>query len=164
MDASAANVFLATCDPGNFDQTVLSPVDLGEFPDHPESLADASEVRLWGAPDGSRNESYFEKMSPGDLVLFYQDRTYVGAGLIGTAFEDEDEWASTTLWEDASSHFVYTVEDFSEIAVPRSALNRIFDYNGTYTPQELTRVADGRVTKRPAVIKHAVEKYSERNG
>lgn len=163
MAPSDANVFLAPCDPGNFGRTVRSAVDLTEYPDRPEMFNGSDEVRFWGARDGSRNRSYFEKMSSGDLVLFYQDGIYVAAGLIGTTFEDDDAWASTTFWEDAPAQFLYTVEDLTEITVPRTALNRIFDYDGSYTPQGLTRVADGRVTKEPAVIKHAVEKYSQKN-
>lgn len=162
MASSDANVFLAPCDPPNFDRTVRSAVDPSEYPDRPGALNGEDEVRFWGVREGSQNRTYFEKMNSGDLVLFYQDGTYVGAGLIGTTFED-DGWASTTFWEDAPAQCVYTVEDFAEIAVPRTALNRIFDYDGSYTPNGLTRVADGRVTKDPAVIKYAVEKYSRKN-
>lgn len=162
MADSDDDVFLAPCDSPNFDRTVRSAVDPGEHPDTPDALDDADEVRFWGVREGSQNRTYFEKMSAGDLVLFYQDGTYVGAGLIGTTFED-DGWASETFWDEAPSYLVYTVEDFSEITVPRTALNRIFDYDGSYTPNGLTRVADGRVTKEPVVIKHAVEKYSRQN-
>lgn len=164
MASSDANVFLAPCDPGNFDRTVRSTVDPDEYPDHPGALDDLDDVRFWGVREGSRNETHFEKMNSGDLVLFYQDGTYVGSGRVGTTVEDSDGWASETFWDDAPSYLLYTVEDFAEITVPRTALNRIFDYDGSYTPQGLMRVADGRVTKDPAVIKHAVEKYSEKNG
>lgn len=162
MASPDANVFLAPCDSPDFDRTVRSAVDPGEHPDRPGALEGADEVRFWGVREGSQNRSYFEKMEPGDLVLFYQDGTYVGVGFVGTTVED-DGWASETFWDDAPSEWLYTIEDFSEITVPRTAMNRIFDYDGSYTPNGLTRVADGRVTKDPAVIKHAVEKYSEKN-
>lgn len=116
--------------------------------------------RFWGARDGKGNRSYFEKMEPGDLVLFYQDKRYIGVGFVGTTFEDDSGWVRTTFWRNAPSELIYTLEEFSSISVPRSKVNRIFDYSEEYYPQGLTRVADGRVARRLKSIKRAVEKVS----
>jgi hypothetical protein len=120
-------------------------------------------VRFWGVREGSGNESYFEKMAEGDLVLFYQDGRYVGTGWVGTTFADDDGWARTTFWQDAPSTLVYTIEGFTPVSVPRSAVNTVFDYVSDYYPQGLMRVAESRVTSSPAAIARAVQRYSERN-
>lgn len=156
-------VFLAPCDPGNFDRTVLSEVDMTEYPDRPEEFAGLETVRFWGAREGSQNENYFQKMQSGDLVLFYQDGTYVGAGWIGRTFEDESKWASTTFWNGAPSTLIYTIENFSHVAVPKRAVNHIFGYAEGYNPQGLLRVAESKVNRRPKVIKRALEKYTEKH-
>ena len=158
MSSQPSNVFLAPCDPENFERTVGSKVDLSEFPDRPDALSGTDDVRFWGARVGSGNRTYFEKMEPGDLVLFYHDQDYVGTGWVGTTFEDEAGWASATFWQDAPSELVYTIEEFSGVSVPKSAVHRIFDYKEGYHPQGLSRVADGRVTNRLEAIKLAIEK------
>lgn len=158
----ASNVFLAACDPEYFDRTVRSPIDLSDDPDRPPALADVESVRLWGAHASGNEQTYFERMEPGDLVLFYHDGEYVGTGRIGTTFADEDAW-TTAFWNDTSFDLIYTIEDFTPVSVPRAAVNRIFDYSEGYSPGGLLRVADDRVTNRPAAIKRAIERYSERH-
>lgn len=158
------NVFLAPCDPGNFNRTILSEVKLDEYSDYPEPLANGETVRFWGVREGKQNRNYFEKMNSGDLVLFYQDGTYVGTGWVGVTFEDEDGWVNTTFWNNAPSTLIYTIEDFTEASVPKTAVNRIFDYSPDYYPQGLTRVADKRVSKRPKAIKLALKKYTKKHG
>lgn len=163
MSATSANVFIASCDPDNFDRTVRSAVDLTEYPDRPDALSDAETVRFWGVPGGSGNETYFEKMESGDLVLFYHDDEYVGTGRIGTTFEDDENWASATFWDDAPADRIYTIEEFAPVSVPKAAVNAIFDYSTGYNPQELMRVAGDRVTNQLDAIELAVQRYSEQN-
>lgn len=157
------NVFLAPCDPENFDLTVREPVDATLYDDAPPEIADEDELRFWGVRDGAGNERFFEKMAPGDLVLFYQGGTYVGTAWVDQTLEDEDRWASTTFWDDAPANRIYTLSEFVPVSVPRAAVNAIFDYGADYYPQGLMRVADSRVTSRPAAIKLAVERYDDRN-
>lgn len=156
-----SNVFLAPCDPGNFDRTVRSAVTVSDDPARPPALSEQETVRFWGVRDGSGNETFFEKMDAGDLVLFYQEQTYVGTGWIGTTFTDDEQWASRTFWNDAPASRIYTIEGFTPVSVPRAAVNRLFDYAVDYYPQGLMRVADGRLDNRPEAIKRAVERYSE---
>lgn len=156
-----ASVFLARCDPGDFERTVASPVAVSEFSDRPEELEDADDVRLWGAEAGSRAETYFEKMEPGDLVLFHGDGEYVGAGRIGTTFADEEGWASEVLWDGTTSTLLFTVESFTSVSVPADAVHGIFDYSEGYTPDSLSRVADGRLDNSLDAIELAVQRYSE---
>lgn len=159
----ASNVFLASCDPGNFETTVRSPVDPGEHPDSPDALSGMDSVRLWGVTEGGSQDSY-EKLEPDDLVLFYADGEYVGTGRVGITVEDDEQWASSTFWDDAPSTSLYTVESFTPISVPKSAVNRIFEYSDGYTPQELLRVAANRVDRSPEAIELALQQYSEKHG
>lgn len=158
-----SNVFLAPCDPGNFDRTVLTGVDLSEYPDHPDALAGLDRVQFWGVRDGESNRSYFEKMAPGDLVLFYQDGVYIGTGWIKSTFEDERMWASKTFWKNAPSNLIYTLDDFTRISVPKENVNQIFNYAEDYHPQGLSRVTENRIEQRPAVIRGALIKFTEKH-
>ena len=156
------NVFLVPIDPENFDRTVRSPVDLTDYPDRPEPLADLDETRLWAVDDDSGNGSTFEKMEAGDLLLFYADDEYVATGRVGEAFEDEDRWASGTFWTAFPTTRVYTVTDFGAVSAPKRAVNRIFDYSSSYTPGFM-RVADSRVTADLSSIESALNHYTKRN-
>lgn len=156
-----ANVFLVNCDPDGFEQTVGSTVELSEYPDRPSGLGDDGEVRFWGVPEGTRNRNYFEDMESGDLLLFYVDGEYAGTGRVGTTVEDEEEWASSTFWSE-SAPLLYTVEAFEPVEVPAAAAHGIFDYSAGYTPDALSRVADGRVDNSLDAIEAAMQRFSER--
>ena len=156
----SSNVFLVPCDPGNFETTVKSAVDLTEYPDRPEPLQGLDEGRFWGARSGDGNRAYFKKMTPGDLVLFYQNGNYIAVGKIGTTFEDTDGWVRAKFWKNAPSQLIYTIDEYESVLVPRAKVNTIFDYNDEYYPQGLMRVADSRVTNRVDAIKRAIEMTS----
>ena len=159
----SANVFLAPCDSGNFDRTVLTEIVLSKYPNHPDALSGLDTVRFWGVRDGESNRNYFEKMTTGDLVLFYQDGRYIGTAWIKSTFEDEEMWASKTFWQNAPSNLIYTLEDFTRISVPKESVNRIFDYMESHYPQGLSRVAENRIENRPAAIRRALIKYTEKH-
>ena len=157
----SSNIFLARTSPADFDATVSSTVTLDEYPDIPEAIAGMETVRLFRAPE-SKSDT-FEKMTAGDLVLFHQAGEYVGTGWISVTFEDDQQWASSTFWKDTESSLIYTIEDFTPVAVPISAVNRIFGYADGYTPPNLMRVASNRVDNRPKAIEHALEQYTDRH-
>ena len=156
------NVFLVPIDPENFDRTVRSAVDLTNYPDRPEPLADLDEARLWAVDDDSGNGSTFEKMNAGDLLLFYTDDEYIATARIGETFEDDGRWASGTFWTAFPSTRVYTVTDYNPVSAPKRAVNQIFDYSSTYTPGFM-RVADSRVTTDLSSIESALNHYTKRN-
>ena len=158
----SANVFLVPIDPENFDRTVRTPVDLTDYPDRPEPLADLDETRLWAVDDDSGNGSTFEKMESGDLLLFYADDEYLATGRVGEAFADDDRWASGTFWTAFPTTRVYTVTDFGAVSAPKRAVNRIFDYSSSYTPGFM-RVAASRVPAELSSIESALEHYTKRN-
>ncbi|MFD1571448.1 hypothetical protein [Halorubrum laminariae] len=158
----SANVFLVPIDPENFDRTVRSAVDLAEYDDRPDALADADEARLWAVDDDSGNGSTFDRMESGDLLLFYHDDEYVATGRVGTSFEDDDRWVSGTFWTAFPTTRVYTVTDFSAVSAPKRAVNALFDYSKSYTPGFM-RVADSRVTADLSSIESAIDHYTKRN-
>ena len=157
----SSNIFLAGTEPDDFDATIRTSVTLEEYPDRPDALANIETVRFFGAPETKRDT--FEKMTEGDLVLFHQDGEYVGSGWIGTTFEDPEEWASSTMWSQTSTPLVYTIADFTPVAVPVRAVNRIFDYADGYSPPQFMRIAAKRVTNRPTAITRALQQYSEKH-
>jgi len=154
-------VFLVSSDPEHFERTISEPVDLGEYDDLPDPLSGVDSARLWVVPDGTRNEETFERMLPGDLVLFYHDGQYVGVGRIGATFDDGG-WVAGSLWEAEASSNAFTVTDFVPLAIGRAAVNRLFDYGGTYVPQGLMRVSPDRVTATVPAIELAVTRFDER--
>ncbi len=159
MASRSSSVFVVECDSENFEKTVLSSTDLREFTDVPGELDGLESARLWGVPNGDSNRTYFEKMKQGDLVLFYRDGEYVGSGWVRVVFEDEANWASSSVWSGKPSQFVFVVEDFEAVSVPMKAVHRIFDYSDSYQPPAFMRVADSRVNRAPEAIKLALRKY-----
>lgn len=163
-DAAGTNVFLVPADPENFERTVASSVDLEEYDDRPDALASMDSVRLWGAAEGDRSEQMFERLAPGDLLLFHHGGRYVGVGRVGETFVDADAWASATFWEDAPMTRLFTVVDFSPLDIESGRVNRIFEYSAGYAPGGLMRVADDRVENSLDAIELAVIRYDERQG
>ena len=151
------HVYLATCDSPSFDETVANAVDLSDESELPESLEGSVEARFWGVEPGSRNESNFERLESGDLVLFYRDDEYVATAWVESTFED-DEWASETYWDDEERPMVYTVSEFESISVPRAKVNAIFGYSGSYSPGSLMRVNPDNVDSHPESIKLALSR------
>lgn len=161
MTSESSNVFLVECDAENFELTVVSLVDLSDYADRPDVLKAHEEARVWGVPGGDSNRTYFDNMATGDIVLFYRDGEYVGTGQVGSAFEDENGWVSSTLWNGKDANLVFVIKEFTEVSVPMPAVHRIFDYSGSYRPPEFMRVAANRVKRNPAAIKLGIEKYSQ---
>ena len=157
----SSNIFLARSSPADFDATVSSAISVDEHPDLPEAIAGMETVRLFAAPESQSDT--FEKMTTGDLVLFHQDGQYVGTGRINATSEDDQQWASSTFWSDTESTLIYTIDEFTSVAVPISAVNRIFGYADGYTPPNLMRVASSRVNNRPKAIEHALEQYTDKH-
>ena len=153
-----SDVYLARVDSPDFEETVEAAVDVGEFEDVPDPLSGAEEGRLWGVGPGSRNESNFEKLESGDLVLFYRDGEYVGSAWVEATFDDA--WASETLWEDSDVTMCYTLSGYQAISVPKRKVNTIFGYSEGYSPSELMRVNPDNVDAQPAAIELALERVS----
>lgn len=155
-------VFLVSIDPTSFERTVASPVDLTAHDDGPDDLDGVESARLYAVPEGTRNEETVERMLSGDLLVFYADGTYVGVGRVGTTFEADADWVAEVVDDDEASPHVVSVDDFAPLDIERAAVNRLFDYGPTYTPQGLMRVAPERVTANVPAIELAVKRFDER--
>lgn len=153
-------VFLVSIDPADFERTVASPVDLAAAEDRPDALVAHDSTRLGVAPGGSRAAETFERMAPGDLLLFYAEGGYVGVGRVGETVDDGG-WADDALWSGDGSALVYTVTDFVPVDVAGAAVNRLFGYGGSYTPNGLMRVAPDRVTASVPAIELAVTRFDD---
>lgn len=153
-------VFLVSIDPADFERTVAQPVDLASAEGPPDALSDLESARLGVAPSGTRSEETFERMAPGDLVLFYAEGGYVGVGRVGATIDDGG-WTADTLWEGDGSSLVYTIEGFVPLDIARAAVNRLFDYGPGYTPSGLMRVAPDRVGASVPAIELAVQRFND---
>jgi len=158
---SGENVFLVAADGAAEAETLQTAVAFDDYPDRPAALADHEAARLHGVQATDANRTYFENMAPGDLLLFHEGDRYVGAGYVGTAFEDDDGWVADTFWETDDATLIYTVTEYTSVSVPRAKVHTIFGYSASYAPQGFSRVADSRVSNRLAAIKHAVETVSD---
>lgn len=158
-----SNVFLAGVDSDQFEETLAQSVDLSAHDDRPDPLTEFEQARIGAVPTGDRSEKMFGRMAAGDLVLCYDNGSYVGAGRIGATFDDA-AWAEEALWPGADVVGGFVLEDFVELALPARVVNSLFDYSADYSPGDLMRVADGRVGSSLAAIRVAVERFSERRG
>lgn len=139
-------LFVVPYDYPNFGRTVESPeLDPSEFPDEfPDAVQETDTPRIWGVRDGNRNESYYEKMEPGDGLLFYNSGTYRFAGRVEEKFESS--WISRRYWGHAPSTMLYTVTDFLAIRLPRHQLNNLVGYTDDWYPQGLQRISDAKMS------------------
>ena len=145
-------LWLVPADAESYLRTLASPVDLSDAPDKPAAFPD--EARVWGVrtdpAQGSwdRNRRNLERMEPGDPLLVYRngEGQYVGRGEVGPFWHTE--YVRDTFWNGGPALDVFAVEDYREIDVPTSTVNRLLDYKEGFVPQGLWRVADDRpVTK-----------------
>ena len=155
-------VFLVSIDPTSFERTISSPVDPAAGDDGPDALSGLDSARLYAVPEGTRSEETFERMLPGDLLLFYAEGTYLGVGRVGSTFEADAGWVDDVFEDEEASTNVVSVADFVPLDIDRAAANRLFDYGPTYTPQGLMRVAPERVTASVSAIELAVQRFDER--
>jgi hypothetical protein len=120
-----------------FDRHVTNPVDLAS--ESIDELEDLQEARVWGTTAGPRNRKYYESLDSGDPLLFYHDGEFFASGRVGRVFENSE--VGDRLWGNPDSRFIYTVEDFAEISLPRHELNSILGYDDNYAPQGFLRVS-----------------------
>jgi putative restriction endonuclease len=151
----SGRVFMVPATPGRYDRTVASSVTPSTHTNPPDPLPEEG-VRLWGARAGGDRDALLESMESGDLLLFFQGDQYVGIGTVGMTFEDEDGWVSRTYWNGVPATFIYTVDDFDKVAVPREVVHDLFEYDADHEPHGLTRVDTDRVSMSLAAVRTAV--------
>jgi len=114
-----------------------------------ENIYHGSDFIVWGAVPGPMNESRWEKMTPGDVVLIYNNGRIRFAGEIAAKvrnpelaryFWRENEGGST--WE-----LMYFIVNEEKTDVPIEKLNPLFGYDVGYRPQGFSRVNDDAVRR-----------------
>ncbi|OGH18455.1 MAG: hypothetical protein A2868_02615 [Candidatus Levybacteria bacterium RIFCSPHIGHO2_01_FULL_40_15b] len=107
-----------------------------------EHIYHGSDFIVWGSVPGPLNETRWEKMEPGDVVLIYNQGYIRFVGEIAAKvrnkelsryFWREDEAGST--WE-----LMYFIVNEEKVNVPIEKLNPLFGYQSHYKPQGFTLI------------------------
>jgi hypothetical protein len=113
-----------------------------------ERIYHGSNFIVWGAVPGPMNETRWEKMTPGDVVLIYNDGRIRVAGEIAAKvrnpelaryFWKENDTGST--WE-----LIYFIVNEETADVPIEKLNPLFGYQTHYRPQGFSMINDAAVS------------------
>jgi hypothetical protein len=113
-----------------------------------EKIYHGSNFIVWGAVPGPMNESRWEKMSAGDVVLIYNNGRIRFAGEIaakvrnrelGRYFWKENEAGNT--WE-----LMYFIVNEERTDVPIEKLNPLFGYQSNYRPQGFSMINEAAVS------------------
>jgi len=116
--------------------------------DNLERIYHRSDFIVWGAVPGPMNESRWEKMTPGDVVLVYNGGRIRFAGEIAAKvrnkelaryFWHEDDAGST--WE-----LMYFIVNEERTDVPIEKLNPLFGYQSKYRPQGFSMINEAAVS------------------
>lgn len=146
-----------------FDLTVDSPVSVPD--EAPEDLQREGKARIWGTTKGRQKRMFFEEMDPGDPMLFYNEGEFFAAGRVGTAFENQE--VGKELWNNPESRFIFTVNDYQEISVPREEVTALFGYEDRWIPRRFLRVSPEAVNsllQRYNSIEEAFQDFQTDNG
>jgi hypothetical protein len=112
-----------------------------------EQIYHGSDFIVWGAVPGPMNETRWEKMAPGDVVLIYNNGLIRFAGEIAAKvrnkelaryFWHENEAGST--WE-----LMYFIVNEERTNVPIEKLNPLFGYQAHYHPQGFSMINEPAV-------------------
>lgn len=113
-----------------------------------EQIYHGSDFIVWGAVARPMNESRWEKMAPGDVVLIYNSGHMRFAGEIAAKvrnvelaryFWKKNETGST--WE-----LIYFIVNEERTNVPIEKLNPLFGYQPHYHPQGFSMISEAAVS------------------
>lgn len=137
------DIFLVPITFPEFGRTVSSPIDLSNFRVDDEVMRetpDPASTRVWGVKNSTLNKRFYDKMTSGDLLLFYHDDKYRYAGEVGQKFENKE--ISDEFWSGIAADLLYTVDSFSEIDLSRKRLNKACEYKESFQPQSIRRISN----------------------
>jgi hypothetical protein len=140
----------------NFEDTIQrkrTPEEVRKFLppqeiDNLEKIYHDSDFIVWGSVPGPMNESRWEKMMPGDVVLIYNDGRIRFAGEVAAKvrnkelaryFWKEDEFGST--WE-----LIYFIVNEERTDVPIEKLNPLFGYQSHFRPKGFSMISEAAVS------------------
>jgi len=113
-----------------------------------EKIYHGSRFIVWGAVPGPMNESRWEKMAPGDVVLIYNSGRIRFAGEIAAKVRNKD--LARYFWKEnetgATWELMYFIVNEERTDVPIEKLNPLFKYQGNYRPQGFSMINETAVS------------------
>jgi hypothetical protein len=113
-----------------------------------EKIYHGSNFIVWGAVPGPMNETRWEKMAPGDVVLIYNSGRIRFAGEIAAKVRNRD--LARYFWheDDAGStwELMYFIVNEERTNVPIEKLNPLFSYQAQYRPQGFSMINEAAVS------------------
>lgn len=133
----AENLFRITVDEPNYSRVLKEPVELEKIRNLPGALQSIETARIWAINPGSNNEKVYQKLQPGDYLLFYLggkyrpngEGLYVAVGQVGKKFRG-DEDSAREFFRNINSVRMFTVEDYELIMKTKNDIKRILGYEG----------------------------------
>lgn len=117
--------------------------------DNLEKIYHGSDFIVWGAVPGPMNENRWEKMTPGDVVLIYNNGRIRFAGEIAAKVRNRDlaryfwrEDESGSTWE-----LMYFIVNEERTDVPFEKVNPLFGYKAEYRPQGFSMINEDAVRR-----------------
>ena len=110
-------------------------------------LKDRREVRLWGSEPTPRNLPHWQRISSGDLALFYKEKRYVAlariAGIERNPIVSRKVWGELpngSTWE-----LLYVLGEVVTTDIPLSVFNQAFGYERIFIPLGFTVMDESRL-------------------
>ncbi|RDZ50456.1 hypothetical protein C5C07_19230 [Haloferax sp. Atlit-4N] len=147
MSESAPSVFLQPVGDdwiGWFEKTVHTPFDFTtEQP--PDELKGYEQARIWGFPEGEKNDSYWEQIAPGDLILFYRNDVFFAVATVAETIQSKD--VGEHVWNNAGSKNVFVLENYKLLGLPVDRLWELLDFKSNFRLQGFMRAKQWRVQR-----------------
>ena len=137
----------------HFKKTVISDVKTSDLSD--TSMKEFSLVRTWGSVPTQQSESKWNKITKGDIILFYRDRKYIAAGIIEG--KERNDVVAKEMWGEKSDDgttwelIIFTRrENIFPATVEMEKLNELLGYLPNFMP---TRTLDFMVVNEETTNK-----------
>jgi hypothetical protein len=112
-----------------------------------EKIYHGSDFIVWGAVPGPMNESRWDKMTPGDVVLIYNNGRIRFAGEIAAKVRNKE--LARHFWNEndtgATWELMYFIVNEERADVPIEKLNPLFGYQAHYRPQGFSMINEAAV-------------------
>lgn len=146
-------LYLVPVDEPPWRATLKDPVDLTGWDERPDDFP--VEARVWGVRTDPaqgpwpRNERTWDRMEPGELLLFYRNGTgrFIASGRIGS--RDKTEYIRDTYWDGGPAISVYEVQDYDDtVDISVDRVKSILGYDEGFILRGTHRVSEDRPTDR----------------
>jgi len=111
-------------------------------------------IRAWGATPGRGNKNTWSKMSEGDKVLIYRNKTYEYFASVTFKFQNSE--MAKHLWridkKGQTWEYIYLLDNLTKISIPIESFNSIFSFKQNYHPMGFGKISQNK-------IEPLIEKY-----